>query len=222
MEEEPNTTVSAAALVAAGVGPIGLLAAVAVAGLVLRPDNGYDPARDTVSTLASFSQTDLIITIGFGLSAAGLIATGLTFPDISRLSRTLLIGAGGCGLVIAAIPITTVSTVHLGAAAAGAILLAAWPVSAASRQDRSPLMFRFRTNVGASVMLAGLLGWVVFEAAGGALLGVAERVAIFAEISWPFFIVMSLWLSQRRQTPPIASAAKDVAGPPQITGSSRS
>jgi hypothetical protein len=212
MSEKPDITVSAAALVSAGIGPFGLLAAIAVAGLLLRTDDAYDPARDTVSTLATFGQTDIVITAGFALSAAGLIATGLTFPEVSRLSRMLLIGAGGCGAIVAAFPITTAAGVHLGAAAAGAILLAVWPVTAASRHDRSPVMFRLKFNVAASALLAGLLGWVMFEAAGGPLLGVAERVAIFAEISWPFFIVMSLWLSQRRQLRETTEAGSRAVG----------
>jgi len=199
MNGQPNTAVSAVALVSAGIGPIGLFTAVALAGLTLGTDHGYDPARDTVSTFAAFGRTDIIITVGFALSAASLIATGITFPEASPLSRTLLVGAGTCGVMIAAFPITTLSAVHLAAAGFGAVLLAMWPASVASRQADSPFLFRFRINVAASMTLAGLLGWVAYEAVDGPLLGVAERVAIFAEISWPFAVVLSLWVSQCRR-----------------------
>jgi len=67
--------------------------------------------------------------------------------------------------------------------------------------------------------MIGLLAWVLYEADQGGLLGLSERVVIFAEMIWPAIVVISgaRWLRSRRIDPgPDGSptpVAADAVGP---------
>jgi hypothetical protein len=88
--------------------------------------------------------------------------------------------------------VTVASTPHLIAAGGSAVLFCLWPLLAISHQPTAATTVRPTSAITASITLWALLGWTVFETAGGNLLGVAERINFIAEMVWPLVVVVDL------------------------------
>jgi hypothetical protein len=121
------------------------------------------------------------------VAAAGL--AGVRVP-----ARILLAVAGLSSIGIAASPepATGSTPQHLAWTSLGAVVLAVWPAFVARRAPPRPLIL---SSYGCAVVTAvfiALLGWLVVETQGGTDLGLAERLFLSIETSWPFIVAIAL------------------------------
>jgi hypothetical membrane protein len=177
-------------LSSAGVAPLLLVGGWTIAAA--RQPTGYNPIRDTISSLAARGAADRwvmsLALVGLGVCYA---LTGLALRPARRVGRVLLV-AGGMGTVLVAAfpqPVHGNSVAHTVAATIAFTALALWPVFAASRRSGIPLLTRL-PSVSATVVMAGLLVWFVLEVHGSHR-GLAERAGALAEALWPLVIVVT-------------------------------
>src|SRR5581483_1861740 len=179
------------ALISAIGAPLTLFVAARLAGMVVT--NGYNPITETLSILATTGRAQWIMTAGFVISAICQIVTAAGLFVLRLVPRLALAVAGCCGLAVAAFPthLHGPATAHILAAGAGAVVLAVAPVLSMTDAASAPLACRTRWAITASFALTVLLGWVYWEAQNGEDLGLAERIAAFAEITWPLLVVLT-------------------------------
>ncbi|MGW0455855.1 DUF998 domain-containing protein [Gordonia sputi] len=212
------------AVASAILAPIGLAAAALAAHVLLGAHSGYSPLRQTMSVMAADRPVTGIMTAGFVWSGLCLLLTGLGLRGVRRVSRSVLASSGLCAFVVAAFPVSWnsfpgMSAIHIAATSTAAVLLAIWPLTLSSRSAAVPFTFRPYAGVAVTLAMIGLLAWVLYEADQGGLLGLSERVVIFAEMIWPAIVVISgaRWLRSRRIDPgPDGSptpVAADAVGP---------
>lgn len=157
-----------------------------------RQPPGYNPTRDTISALASYGAADrwVMTSALAGLGICHVItATGLR-P--ARTSGRMVLGGGGVATVMVAVfaqPAHGNSRAHTAAATVALTALAVWPLLAARRRLRAPLLTRL-VSAGASVVLLGLVLWFAADLHGGER-GLAERAAVGAEALWPLAVVVT-------------------------------
>src|ERR1019366_4157404 len=108
-----------------------------------RQPTGYDPIRDTISALAAHGARDrwVMTSALAGLGACYLI-TAAGLGPARRAGRVVLAGGGAATLLVAAFPPPAHgnSVPHTIAATVAFISLGAWPVFAARRDARGPLL----------------------------------------------------------------------------------
>jgi hypothetical membrane protein len=184
------------ALASAGAAPVLLVGGWTIAAG--RQPAGFDSVRDTISALAALGATDrwIMTTALAGLGACYAV-TGLGLRPAGRAGRALLVGGGLGTLLVAAFPqpVSGNGVSHTIAATLAFTALGAWPVFAARRRTRIPLLTR-RASVAATVTMFGLLLWFVLEV-NGTHRGLAERSAALAEALWPLLVVVSARLAGR-------------------------
>jgi hypothetical membrane protein len=170
-------------------------------GAALQPP-GYDPIRDTISSLAA-SGTPYRWVVTAALAGVGTcyVATAAGLTLARRWGRGVLAFGGLATVAVAAFPqpATGNSLAHTVAATAAFTALAIWPVLAASRGARPPLL-RPPASVAATVVMVGLVLWFVGELHGGHR-GLAERAAAGAQALWPLAVVLTTRLALARTTP---------------------
>ncbi len=189
----PNWTVAAA--IAA---PVTLVATSSVATMLSA--SHYDPVGQTLSVLAATPRSAPLMTIGFVLTAVCQIVTATGLHVLRPAPRLVLAFAGGCGLAVAAMPVSWQAAVgaHLFAAGAGIVTLSMWPVLTMSGSVAAPAACRFRWAVTASVLFAALVAWVLWETQRGGDLGIAERATVVGETLWPLVVAATArWPSHR-------------------------
>jgi hypothetical membrane protein len=178
------------AVVSAVAGPLLLVGGWTIAAA--QQPHGYNPIRDTISSLAAEGATDrwIMTTALAGLGACYLI-TSAGLPRARSAGRVVLACGGLATLLVATFPQPVVgnSVAHTAAAAVAFTSLAVWPVFAACRRPCAPLLTRFATT-SATVFMAGLVLWFVLEVHGGHR-GLAERAAAGMEALWPLAVVVS-------------------------------
>jgi hypothetical membrane protein len=158
---------------------------------------GYDPIRDTISSLAATGAPDRwVMTTALAAVGACYLVTAIGFRPARRLGR-LVLALGGLGtLSVAAFPQSDTgnSGAHTAAAAVAFTALAAWPVFAARRVS-GPVLLRVPASLVATVVMVGLVLWFVSELHGSHR-GLAERAAAGAESLWPLAVVIAarLWV----------------------------
>jgi hypothetical membrane protein len=212
------------ALVSAGLSPILVAGAWLVAG-TLQPAS-YSPVRDTVSVLAGQAGTHRWIMTGALFLVGGCyLVTAAGLSAIRVPARVLLVVAGLSSIGIAASPepVSGSTQQHLAWTALGAIAITVWPAVTAQRGAGLPVILGMPGSAVVTIVFAALLGWVVLEAQGGSVLGLAERLAALVQTSWPFIVAVSLrrtTLTGARQQdagePPRLPAAEAAAGPARL------
>ncbi len=178
--------------VASAIGaPVMLVVSAVAARLVIK--GAYDPMRQTISELATGGRAEVIITCGFVVSAACQMVTATGLRWLRAHARVVLAIAGFCGLVLAALPVTRAmwTMAHVVAAGSGAVMLAVWPLLTISAEPVGPRVCRPRWATIACALMSGLLIWALYETQHGAILGLAERVAILTEMTWPAIVVLA-------------------------------
>jgi hypothetical membrane protein len=160
----------------------------------------YSPIRDTVSVLASQAGTDRWIMTGAMFLVAGcylLTAAGLA--GTRRSARILLIIAGLAiiGIATSPEPVSGPTARHLAWTVLGVVTIAVWPAFVARRGSPRPLILSVYGSVAVTVVFVGLVCWLLAEAQGGSMVGLAERLTTSIEASWPFVVALAL----RRATP---------------------
>lgn len=176
------------AFVSAVVGPVLLVVGWTIAAA--RQPAGYDPIRDTISSLAARGATDRwIMTSALAGLGACYMVTAAGLRPARRTGRAVLAGGGLATVLVATFPqpVRGNSVAHTVAATVAFTTLALWPVLAARHQARSPLLSRPPCIAATAVMVALVL-WFVVEIHGGHR-GLAERAAAAVEALWPLAVV---------------------------------
>ncbi|MET0189732.1 MAG: DUF998 domain-containing protein [Pseudonocardia sediminis] len=184
-----GTAVFWVVVLAPAVIPIGSTVAAAV-----QPP-GYDPLRQSLSTLARIGATDrwimtgTLVLLGLGYVAGALVLTRIPWPG------RVAVGLGGAGTLFAGLlpqPETGSSPWHMGAATVGWIAFVGFPLAASRHPSASPLLGRRAAWVVTGTLLA-LLGWFFVQLqTGGPYIGLSERVLIIAQTLWPAVVVAAL------------------------------
>ena len=125
-----------------------------------------------------------------GLGACYVI-TAAGLRPARRAGRVVLAGGGAATLLVAAFPQPAHgnSVPHTIAATVAFVTLGAWPLFAARRDAREPLL-TWTASVAATVALLGLMVWFAAEIHGGQR-GLAERAAAGGEALWPLAVVLT-------------------------------
>lgn len=158
----------------------------------VRQPPGYNPVRDTISALAAYGARDRwVMTSALAGLGACYVITALGLRPARRAGRVVLAGGGAATLLVAAFPQPAHgnSVSHTVAATVAFISLGAWPVFAARRRPRAPLLTR-TASASATVVLLGLVVWFAAELHGGQR-GLAERAAAGAQALWPLAVVFT-------------------------------
>ncbi|MDC2946304.1 DUF998 domain-containing protein [Streptomyces heilongjiangensis] len=163
-------------------------------GAALLEGPAYDPARQTISVLATYGAP------GFWVMSGALLALGLCHLltawglRAAALAGRVALGGGGLAafaVVLLPAPSSGGSLRHGSVAVVGFTLLAVWPVLAADRSTEAPWGLRPVPSWAAtSVMGAGAL-WFVFESNDNGAAGVAERFVTSFQSLWPLVVVLS-------------------------------
>lgn len=176
-----------------------------------RQPPGYSPIRDTISALAARGATDRwVMTSALAGLGACYMVTALGLRPARRAGRAVLCGGGAATILVAAFPQPAHgnSVSHTVAATVAFVSLAAWPLFAARRGSRAPLLTG-TVSTAATVVLLSLLVWFAAEIHGGER-GLAERAAAGAEALWPLAVVLT---TRRSRAGTAASALGARTGP---------
>jgi hypothetical membrane protein len=188
------------AVASAGAAPLLLAGGVALAQS--RQRRGYDPIRDTISALAAHGASDRwIMTWAFAGLGGCYFITALGLRPARDIGRFVLAVGGIATLLVAvfAQPAKGDSVAHTVAATVAFSTLATWPVFAARRGLRAPLL-RPSVSVVASVVMAALVVWFAAEIHGD-LRGLAERAAAGGEALWPLAVAVTTRRALARAAP---------------------
>ena len=197
-------------VISSGAAPVLLIAGwTLAAALQPRP---YDPVGGTVSALAAVGAADRwVMTLVFAVVGSCEVITAVALRPAASPGRLILIAGGLAGVLVAANPEHTGgSLTHACWAAGGFVALVAWSAGAWRRGASVPWGLRLAVSVSAAGMLLGLAAWFGAELiAGGAQVGLAERVLGTAQASWPLAVILSCRLSHApaRMPPPAASVS---------------
>lgn len=164
---------------------------------------GYDPVKQSLSTLGRLGATDRWIMTGtLVLLGLGYLAGALVLTRAPWRGRVAL-GVGGTGTLLAGMlpqPETGSSAWHMGAATVGWVAFVCWPLAASRHPSSSPLLGR-RAAWAATGVLIALFGWFFVELqVDGAYIGLSERVLILAQTLWPAVVVVALRREGLRRT----------------------
>lgn len=162
----------------------------------------YNPVRQSISVMAGYAGTDRWIMTGATFLVGCcylLIAAGLA--DIRAVARIPLIVAGMAAIGIAASPEPASGSTpqHLAWTALGEVAIAIWPAFLARRTAPQPLILRRWGTAAMTAVFLGLLGWLVVQTQGGADLGLAERLSVSVQTSWPLVVALAMWRATRRE-----------------------
>ena len=186
IRQRPGPLREPAVLVLAGLVPMVLVVGVLLAQAVQR-EGGYDPVRQTVSTLAGrgaqdrWVMTTTLILIGALYLA---VAAGLRAP---RPGRWVLAVGAVAALVTGLAPQPAVgsSAVHMVGMVVGCVALTIWPLG---------LLGEPHLRVGSLVAVGAMVAadaWLCAQAwTDGTWLGVAERVVLLTQTVWPVRVAM--------------------------------
>jgi hypothetical membrane protein len=185
--------------------PVVLVVGVLLAQALQRV-GGYDPVRQTVSTLAGRGATDrwamtatfIVLGLLYVVVAAGLRA-------VPRSAR-LLMALGAVAIIIVALapqPARGSSAIHMAAMGVSCGAFLVWPLGLVADRRVDP---RLRRQSAVAVLaVAATVAWMCTQAwTDGTWLGAAERVVLLAETVWPVRVAVASWRAStvRRERPP--------------------
>jgi hypothetical membrane protein len=166
---------------------------------------GYNPIRDTISSLAGEGATDRWVMSG-ALAGLGLcyVIDALGLGPVRRSGRSVL-AMGGLATILVSVfpqPVSGESVGHTVAASVAFSALAIWPLFSADSSMDAPLL-TWRASVTATVVMASLVVWFLLEVHGSHR-GLAERLAAGSEAIWPLAVVVTTkWWCTRCLEPPM-------------------
>ncbi|MET9706093.1 DUF998 domain-containing protein [Streptomyces griseus] len=181
------------ALVSSGCAPVLLVGSWMIAQTRQGPE--YDPARQTLSVLASYGATSYWLMTGMLLVLGSCyVLTAHALRPAAPAGRVALAGGGLCALALTLVPAPSSGGAleHGAVSTAGLVLLAVWPPLAAV-WDRRPVPWGLRLDVSlaASVLMGASALWFLAELQSAGAPGIAERVVTFVQALWPFLVVVS-------------------------------
>lgn len=181
------------ALLSSGCAPVLLVGSWTIAQL--RQGQAYDPAKQTLSVLASYGATSYWLMTGMLLMlGACYVVTAHALRAAAFAGRVALAGGGLCALALTLVPVPRGGGAleHGAVATLGLVLLAVWPCLAAVR-GAGPVPWGLRLDV--SLTVSALMGasalWFLAELQSAGAPGIAERVVTFCQALWPFLVVVS-------------------------------
>jgi hypothetical protein len=191
----PHHPVPVWTVVSAGLSPVLATAGWLVADAV-QPAS-YSPIRKTVSVMAGHAGTDRWIMTGALFLVGGcqlVAAAGLAGVGVPARVLLAVAGLSSIGIAASPEPATGSTPQHLAWTSLGAVVLAVWPAFVARRAPPRPRPLILSSYGGAVVtaVFIALLGWLVIETQGGTDLGLAERLFLSIETSWPFTVAIAL------------------------------
>jgi hypothetical protein len=145
--------------------------------------------------MAGRAGTDRWIMTGGILLVAGcyfVTAAGLTGARASARGLLTVAGLAGIGIATSPEPASGSTPQHLAWTVLGAVTIAVWPAFAAWRTGPRPRILSVYGSAAVTAVFVGLLGWLLIEAQGGSLLGLAERLTSSLQTSWPFVVAVAL------------------------------
>jgi len=156
-----------------------------------RQPTGYNPIRDTISSLAARGATERWVMTA-ALLAVGVcdVVTGAGLRPARWTGRIALMGGGVATMMVAAFPqpVRGNGVDHTIAATIAFTTLAVWLVMAARRTAEVPVL-SLAFAVSTTVVTVGLLTWFTLELHGSHR-GMAERGAALAEVMWPLVVAV--------------------------------
>ena len=179
-------------VITAGTAPVLLVGGWTVAALLL--GSGYDPATDTISTLASVGEPyRWLMTAAIAGLGVCHVATAVGLRAAPLVGRIALAGAGVSAIVLALSPEPHggVSLQHGTVVAVGFALMAVWPPLAARRGPAAPWVLRPRVVLVVTLLVLAGAAWFLVELRGHGLAGVAERALCAVQTLWPLVVVAS-------------------------------
>jgi Protein of unknown function (DUF998) len=189
----PRHPVPGWAVVSAGLAPVLATAGWLIAD-ALQPAS-YSPIGKTISVMAGHAGTDRWVMTGALLLVGGcqlVAAAGLAGLRVPARILLAVTGLSSIGIAVSPEPVRGSTPQHLAWTSLGAAALAIWPAFVARRAPGRPLIL---SSYGCAVVTAvfmALLGWLVIETQGGSDLGLAERLFLSIETSWPFIVAITL------------------------------
>ena len=162
----------------------------------------FDPVADTVSALAAIGATDRwVMSLVFLLVGTCYIITALALRPAKTPGRLILIAGAVAGMLVVPNPEHAGgfgSVPHFVWACIGLAGLTTWPAAAARRGTAVPWGLRPNVAAVAVAVMFVLLAWFGTELILGAgQVGLAERVAGAAQVSWPLAVVLSCCVPPR-------------------------
>ena len=180
----------------------------------------YNPVADTISALAALGAADRwVMTWAMAAVGACYVVTGLALRPAARAGRVILIAVGVATINVAANPERAGaggSLPHTFWAAVGFIAMAAWPAAGRIRGTgvwgaRVPYGLRPAVSLGATAVMAVLLGWFGAELiSGGRQVGLAERVLAGTQAAWPLVVVLTCLGVAARSWPQASATSRSV------------
>jgi hypothetical membrane protein len=195
-------------VVSAALAPVVLIGGwTAAAALQPIPFNAV--TRSVSSLAAAGTPYSWVVTAALFVVGVCDVVTGLALRPAAPAGRLLLIGGGFCGMLVAAFPQPQhgSSLAHQFFASVGIVLLTIWPVAAISRRPDAPAGLRPVAGYAAAAFTAGLLAWFGAELLGGRDVGLAERVLIATQTTWPLAVMLSVLAARARPSDPLADGA---------------
>jgi len=177
-----------------------------------RQPTGYNPVRDTISSLAAQGATDRWVMTA-ALLAVGVcdVVTGAGLNPARWAGRLTLMVGGVATMLVAAFPqpLRGNGVDHTIAATVAFTTLAVWPIMAVRRRAGVAVL-SLPFAVCASLVTLGLLTWFTLEIHGSHR-GLAERAAALSEVLWPLVVALGarhVLLGRRQSGRPAIGAAR--------------
>lgn len=167
-----------------------------------RQPRGYNPIRDTISSLAGRGATDRWVMTAALLAVGGCyVVTGAGLRAARRAGRIALMSGGLATTMVAAFPqpVRGNGVSHTIAATIAFTALAAWPVLAVRRRSGVPAL-SLAAAASATAVMVGFLAWFTLELHGSHR-GMAERGAALAEVVWPLVVALGARHAQLERRP---------------------
>jgi hypothetical protein len=157
--------------------------------------------------LAGYGGTDRWIMTAALLAVGGChLMTAAGLAGLRPSARILLIISGLCsiGIAVSPEPVHGSTPQHLAWTALGAVTIAFWPAFTPASASPRPVILTVRGALITTAVFLALLGWLIAETQGGAVLGLAERLTSQVQDCWPFVVALALRRAERVTLQPMA------------------
>ncbi|MFE1251625.1 DUF998 domain-containing protein [Streptomyces sp. NPDC058735] len=190
-------------LLSSGCAPVALILGWLVAASL--HGAAYDAAAQTISVLAAPGGSGYwVMTTAFVVLGVCHLLTAWGLRPAATAGRVSLAAGGVAALAVVLFPTASSggSLTHGWVAAAGFVLLAAWPLLAARTGDCVPWALRPLPAFGATAVMAGGAAWFLLELRFRGVPGVAERAVTTVQSVWPFLVALSCLRTTARARQP--------------------
>lgn len=191
-----------AAFIAAIIGPIQSVSGWLIAGS-LWPE--YDPMRQTISDLAApESPVSAIMSAFFIFGGTLTIIAGVYARPFAMPGRVALVlsGLATYGLTVFPTPLVGYSVPHRIFAITSFVLCAGWPLLAMRIRRDAPWIIRPVAAISATIAQTALAIWflLTWTDPANSSVGLWERVVVTQQVVYMSFVVLVVFISDRRRS----------------------